>query len=101
MDKAEHGKRLRTAMAAQGKMRADISLATGVKSRTVTNWTTGHTMPSERERLALRSLLGPYDSTGDPVELAVRGSDLVEWRQDAVMSVYRRNLSEQREGQVG
>lgn len=100
MDKAEHGRRLRAAMASHaGGNRTTVADAVGVGVRTVTNWTSGKTMPSERERVLLRRLLGPYDQAGDPVELAVRSSELIEWRQDAVVSTYKRHLHEQRQGE--
>lgn len=96
MDKAEHGRALKRAMSLRGLRREVVADATGVKVRTVTNWTSGFSMPSARERQALRSLLGDYDAGGDPVETAIRNSELVEWRQDAVLSNYKRNLYEQR-----
>jgi transcriptional regulator with XRE-family HTH domain len=96
MDKQEHGTALKAAMARQGMDRSVIADATGVAVRTVTNWTTGATMPSPRERELLHRLLGAYDQGGDPVEVAVRSSELTEWRQDAVLSFYKRNLHEQR-----
>lgn len=96
MDKQQHGLRLKAAMAAKGKDRTAVADYVDVKVRTVTNWTSGSTMPSDRERAALRRLLGPYDDPGDPVEVAVRGSELHEWRQDSVLSTYKRHLHEQR-----
>lgn len=83
-------------MAARRLDRQVVADAAGVKPRTVTNWTSGTTMPSATERSALRQLLGDYDNPGDAVEVAVRSSDLHEWRQDAVLSFYKRNLHEQR-----
>lgn len=96
MDKREHGRRLKSAMAGRRLDRTAIAEATGVKVRTVTNWTSGATMPSEAEKAIIRELLGEYDAAGDEVELAVRASELHEWRQDAVLSFYKRNLFEQR-----
>lgn len=96
MDKAEHGLRLKAAMASKGLGRQVIADATGATPRTVTNWTSGTTKPSDSERAILRRLLGDYDNPGDPVEIAVRQSELIDWRQDAVLSVYKRNLHEQR-----
>lgn len=96
MEKREHGDRLRAAMAHRGYDRQVIADAVGVGVRTVTNWTTGATMPSATQRGALRSLLGEYDAAGDPVEIAIRSSELHDWRQDAVLSFYKRNLHEQR-----
>lgn len=100
MNKSEHAERLRAAMARKGLERQDVADAVGVVTRTITNWTTGKTTPSERERIALRALLGPYDTAGDPVELAVRASELTEDRQDTVVGFYKRNLREQKEGRT-
>lgn len=101
MDKAEHGRRLKAAMQQQGHDREDVAAWVGVGTRTITNWTGGNTWPDQRQRGILRQMLGPYDAEGDAVETAVRSSELVEWRQDAVLSVYKRNLYEQREGAAG
>ena len=95
MDKVEHGRRLKAAMGSRGYDRQVVADATGVNKRTVTNWTSGSTMPSGLEREHLRRLLPGYDSQGDPVEVAVRSSELTEWRKDAVLSFYKRNLHEQ------
>lgn len=100
MDKQEHGKRLAAAMAAKRFDRQVIADATQRDKRTVTNWTSGKTMPSTSERIVLRRLLGDYDNPGDPVEVAIDQSELQDWRKDAVRSFYKRNLYEQR-GEVG
>lgn len=96
MDKPEHGARLKKAMGERGIGRQALADLTGVKPRTVTNWTSGSTMPSDKERATLREILPGYDTLGDPVERAVRASELHDWRQDAVLSTYKRNLHEQR-----
>ena len=101
MDKREHGLRLKAAMAAKGLDRLAVADATGVKPRTITNWTSGTTSPDGADRERLRRILGPYDSPGDAVETAVRTSELTEWRQDAVLSFYKRNLHEQRAEAAG
>lgn len=101
MDKHEHGKRLAAAMAAKSYGRQVIADATGREKRTVTNWRSGKTMPSDTERAALRKLLGDYDNPGDQVEVAVHASELNDWRQDAVLSFYKRNLHEQHAGEAG
>lgn len=95
VDKEEHGKRLAAGMAAKRFDRQVIADATNRDVRTVTNWTRGKTMPSDAERVVLRALLGDYDNPGDPVEVALAQSSLVEWRKDAVRSVYKRHLFEQ------
>lgn len=97
MDKREHGRRLKTAMAARGFNRQVIADATGVNARTVTNWTTGETLPQPIERAALVELLGDYAAGGDPVETAVRGSRLTEDRQYEVLGTYKRLLRQQDE----
>lgn len=97
MDKAEHGRRLKAAMAGKGSSRQDVAMAVNVDPRTVTNWTSGATLPSDAQRAALRRLFGSYDAAGDPVLVALGQSELVEWRQDAVRSIYRRHLAEQQE----
>lgn len=96
MDKSGHGKRLKQAMTDRGISRNTLADVLGVDVKTVTNWRSGTTMPSETYRALLRQVFGPYDAAGDQVEVAVRSSELVEWRQDAVLSVYKRNLHEQR-----
>lgn len=101
MDKAEHGTLLKRAIGARGLSRQTVADYTNVNPRTVTNWTAGETMPSERERGALRTLLGPYDLYADPVEVAIRSSELTEDRQDTVLGFYKRQLREQREQATG
>lgn len=95
VDKSEHGRLLKAAMGRKAVARKTVADATNVKPRTVTNWTSGTTMPSEAEREALRVMFGPYDIGGDPVEAAVKGSELHEWRQDDVITQYKRHLHEQ------
>lgn len=97
MDKQEHGRRLKSAMSLKGLGREAIADQAGVTVRTVTNWTRGETMPSELERAKVRELVGNYDSAGDPVEAAVRGSRLTEDRQYVVLGVYKRELRQQDE----
>lgn len=96
LSKEEHGRRLKTAMAAKGLERQVIADATEQQVRTVTNWTSGATMPSEAARIVLRRMLGEYDTPGDPVESALRQSELIEWRRGAVLAEYQRHLYEQR-----
>lgn len=95
MEKAEHGRLLKSAMARKGLGRATVADWLDVKVRTVTNWTSGSTLPTPAQREGLRELLGPYDEAGDPVELAVRSSGLIKWRQDAVITEYERHRHEQ------
>lgn len=101
MEKQEHGERLKAAIARARLSRDAVADAVGVKPRTVTNWTSGSTMPQPEEREALRVLLPGYDEAGDEVEAAIRRSELIKWRQDRVLSEYERNLHEQRREEVG
>lgn len=68
----------------------------GVTSRTVGNWENDKGSPRSRLGALEKVLQAPLGPAADPVEQAVRGSELVEWRQDAVLSVYKRNIHEQR-----
>lgn len=101
MDKAEHGARLRAAMGAKKIDRQGVVDATGRSKRTVTNWTSGETMPSPAERAALRNLFPGYDDPGDPVEVAIMHSELTEDRQYMLVGTYKRMLREQAEGKQG
>lgn len=95
-EKRDHGLRLKVAMSRARVDRQRIADATGVKPRTVTNWTSGKTMPTEAEKTVLRNLFGDYDNPGDPVEVAIDRSELHDWRRDRVKSEYKRQLQEQR-----
>lgn len=102
MDKVEHGLRLKAAIAATpGCDRKVVAGWTNRDVRTVTNWTTGKTMPSDAERARLREAFPGYDDPGDPVEIAVRTSRLTEDRQYAVLGTYKRQLREQDEEDEG
>lgn len=104
MEKEEHARLLRAAINARGLHAQEVGDAVGTSKRTVGNWIsrTSPTMPSARDRAALRKVLGDYEAdAGDPVEAAVRRSELTEWRQDAVLSFYKRNLHEQRAEAAG
>lgn len=98
VEKLEHAARLRAAIAVKDLDQEEIAEAVGRGRRTITNWTsrTNPTMPSDRERAILRRLVGDYDNPGDPVEVAVRQSELEDWRQDLVLSEYKKNLGQQR-----
>lgn len=99
IEKQEHGRRLREAIGRRPDVdRQVVADATGVKPRTVTNWTSGETMPTLAQREMLRGLLGDYDADGDAVEVALANSELTEDRRYAVLSVYKRHLREQAEG---
>lgn len=103
MDKAEHARRLRDAIATSRRFgRADIEVATGKGYRTVSNWVseTRPMMPSDRDRAILREMFPGYDEGGDPVEVAVRQSRLTEDRQYVVLGVYKRELRIQDEEQT-
>jgi transcriptional regulator with XRE-family HTH domain len=101
MEKAEHAERLRAAMALRGFGRQVVADYVDVKVRTVTNWTTGTTMPDPTDRQLLRQLLGDYDHQGDAVERAIFASELTEDRAHTVVGFYKTKLREQRESRPG
>lgn len=87
-------------MAARRKSREDVATVVNREVRTITNWTSGKTMPSDAERVLMRGLLGDYDNPGDPVEVALLDSELTEDRQYDVLGYYKRRLREQRQEQL-
>lgn len=95
------GKRLQAARKSAGfRSQEALGDALGVSGRTIRNWE-GDAYPVPGEyREALTKLVGNVFAEGDPVEVAIAQSELVDWRQDAVRSVYRKNLAEQREGRT-
>lgn len=100
-EKQAHGRRLVLAMARKPISNQALADALSVDPKTVGNWRNGRTMPSADQLVRLGQILGPYNLEGDPVELAVRQSALHEWRQDAVLSTYKKHLHEQRAEQAG
>lgn len=101
MDKAEHGAALKAAMGRHRLSRERVADHVNVRVRTITNWTSGATMPTPAERALLRELLGPYDDDGDPVETAIRNSPLETHRATRVIAVYQGELYEQRQQERG
>lgn len=97
----EHGLQLKAAMSRRSLDRRVVADYVGVKSRTVTNWTSGATMPDSGQRERLRDLLGSYDTTGDPVEVALATSPLTEDRRHLVLAEYKRLLREQATEEAG
>ena len=104
----ELGARIRELREARRWSQADLARMLDVSVRTVGNWEVGRNHPRSSMG-ALREIFGsaiddpPSSSTGggDPVLIALSQSELVDWRQDEVRAVYRRNLSEQRDGVRG
>lgn len=96
-----YGSRLQAARKRAGiRSQEALGDAVGVSGKTIRNYETGRTKPDAEMRGRLREILGQFDAEGDAVEVALANSELVDWRQDAVRSVYRKNLSEQREGRA-
>lgn len=93
-EKQAHADALRKAMSLSRLDQATVASAVGRSKRTVGNWTSQSrpTVPSEAEREILRRLLGPYDATGDPVEVALAQSELTDDRRHEVLAVYKRLL---------
>lgn len=100
--KETYGSRLQAARKRAGyRSQQALGDRLGVSSKTIRNYETDVYLPPADMRDELRRVLGHFDAEGDAVEVAIANSELVDWRQDAVRSVYRRNLSEQREGRAG
>lgn len=98
---ATYGSRLQAARKLAGyKRQADLAEIIGVSSRTVRNWETDANLPDPAMRQNLRMVLGKFDVEGDPVEVAVRQSELTVDRQHAVIGYYLKQLREQGESNV-
>lgn len=69
--------------------------AVGVSGKTIRNYEGNRTAPEriDPETLAkIRRLVGEFDLEGDPVEVALKQSRLVEDRQLEVLKTYKREL---------
>lgn len=95
MEKSEHGRRLKTAMAQRGVSNQALADLVNVDVKTVGNWRAGATLPNDADREQLRRTFPGYDTPGDPVEIAVRQSDLTGFRQTKVIAYYQEQLHEQ------
>jgi transcriptional regulator with XRE-family HTH domain len=92
------GKRLQAARKANGyRTQEALGEIIGVSGKTIRNWETDRHRPDPGAVIALRKLLGNFDVQGDPVEVAVRQSELTEDRQYDVIGYYKRQVREQRE----
>lgn len=93
---SEHAVALRRAMAVAGLNNGDVATALGVSTRTVVNWTSRSdpTMPSEAIQEQLGKLLPGYADLGDPVEVAIRNSELPPHERTALIAEYQRRLYE-------
>lgn len=98
MDKAQHARLLRDAIATSRKHDRDsVADRTHKSYRTVSNWISEKkpTMPDDEDRAILREMFPGYDLDADEVERAVRGSRLTEDRQYGVIGYYKKQLREQ------
>lgn len=96
-----YGSRLQAARKRAGyRSQEALGDVVGKSGKMIRNYETGKAMPPADVRALLREKLGNFDAAGDDVEYAIANSELVDWRQDAVRSVYRKNLAEQREGRA-
>lgn len=102
MTEPTYGQRLAAARKRHGfKTQDSLADAVGVVGKTIRNYETGKTFPDLATREKLRDLLGAFDAAGDQVEVAVRQSALVEWRQDDTIAHYKRHLYEQAREEAG
>lgn len=96
------GARLQAARKRAGfKTQAQLGDLVGRDAKSIRNYETNKHRPPPDVLDALRNALGAFDAEGDPVEVALRQSELIKWRQDEVLSVYERNLHEQRKEATG
>lgn len=98
-----HAKRLREAIGGDPERRRLVSTATGKTYRAVGYWIseTSPTMPSDKDRAAIREVLGHYDHDGDLVERTIFASELTDDRAYDVVGYYKKRLREQRESSPG
>lgn len=99
---ATFGQRLQAARKRAGyRTQQALGDAVGRSGKQVRNWETDRMEPPYDVLLNLRRLLGDFDQEGDPVERAIRASELDDWRQNRVVSEYQRHLHEQRAEAAG
>lgn len=104
MDETFGAKLQRARKLAGYKTQQSLGDKVGVSGKTIRNWETGVTRPENIDpghRAALRKLVGSFDDEGDPVEVALKNSGLIEWRWGAVYNEYKRHLHEQAREQAG
>jgi transcriptional regulator with XRE-family HTH domain len=101
MDDREYGSRLQVARRAKGWTQQELADVIGRSSRMVRLYEKGEVSVDPALRRVLSDHLGDFDAEGDPVEVAVRRSRLVAWRQSDVVSTYQRHLFEQDEAERG
>ena len=95
MDDAEYGERLEVARKAKGWNQTQLGMVIGRSARMVREYEKGRRRVEPALRELIRAELGDFDAEGDPVEIAVRRSRLIEWRQGDVITTYQRHLFEQ------
>ncbi len=100
------GARIKRLREAKRWTQTDLADVLGVTAKAVSNWENDRNHPrgsmgALREAFG-RQLEADEAAPVDPVEEAVRASALIEWRQDAVLSTYKRHIHEQQgEERVG
>lgn len=100
-EKRAHGRRLVLAMAEKPIDNQTLADLLDVDPKTIGNWRAGRTMPAPEQLVRLERALGSYNTEGDSVEVAVRRSELQQWRQNLVIGEYQRHLYEQRREVAG
>jgi transcriptional regulator with XRE-family HTH domain len=96
------GQRLQAARKRAGyKSQHALGDRIGVAGRTIRNYEIGATSPDVPTLEKLTAVLGDFVTEGDPVETAVRSSELVKWRQDAVISTYEKHRYDQAREEAG
>ena len=95
---ATFGQRLAAARRVAGyKTQQSLADAIGVSARTIRNYEGDRHRPDAATLAALTKLVGEFaDDPGDPVEVAIRRSELQPHRQSRLIAVYQEQLYEQR-----
>jgi transcriptional regulator with XRE-family HTH domain len=94
MDDVEFGERLRVARKAKGWSQQQLADAMKYSSRQIRAFEKGAPV-SEPLRVEMRRHLGDFDLEGDPVELAIDQTELVQWRKLDLKTAYQRHLFDQ------
>lgn len=101
MDDEEYGRRLREARRRAGfKTQEMLGDRIGRSSKMVRNYEAGKHLTPEI-KAALEEVLGEFADEGDPVERAIRHSQLIKWRQDDLVSKYEKHVYDQSREEAG
>lgn len=98
MDDEQYGDLLRVTRKSQGWSQRELAEAVGYSERQIRSFEKGAHV-SQALRAKFRTYLGEFDVTGDPVEIAIDKSELIQWRKSDLKTAYQRHLFEQAEAE--